>query len=473
MSTMPQLSDTTLDDELYVRFRDLLHGRCGLAYPEHKRADLNHGLRMALNISGHTSLRALYAAALHAGPAWDAIVTQLTIGETYFFRNGAQFEALRQQILPDLLARRARIRTLRMWSAGCATGEEPYSLAMLISDVLQGSDSWHVTILATDINPVFLARAREGLYGAWSFREMPAAQRDRFFNPEGQRWRLDSAIRRMVGFAQLNLAEASYPSITTGTCALDLIVCRNVTIYFDTETTARVANRFFEALAPGGWLIVGHAEPQANIYHQFETHNFPNAIMYRKPLSAPGFGTQVPALPSLLTPPVDRQPKPMVRPLARAVPHSTPARPRNGEFEQSRPAAEPTLTTLIEQGQHHADSGDWATAEAYVQAALQRDPLFIPAHYLQGQIYEHQGQLDAALGAYRRSVFLDRAFVLGVVAMGHIYQQLGHPADARRCYRNALRQLQLLPAATAIRGAPGATAGMLAELVSTYLQLSS
>ena len=145
------------------------------------------------------------------------------------------------------------------------------------------------SILATDINPRFLERAREALYSDWSFRETPDDMRARFWSKEQNRWRLRPEIRRLVSFARLNLAEPSYPSPINGTCALDLLVCRNVTIYFDAATTRQVVERFFEALAPGGWLIVGHSEPQAGVYQQFEVHNFPNTVVYRKPLDAPMF----------------------------------------------------------------------------------------------------------------------------------------------------------------------------------------
>ena len=152
--------EAEFNDELYLRFRELVLARAGLSYPERKRADLLHGLGLALNAGGYPSLGALYADAVSNQRAWDLILVHLTIGETYFFRNGRQFDALREHILPDILRRRAATRGLRVWSAGCATGEEPYSLAMTIGDLLSDDPLWHVSILATDINPQFLERAR-------------------------------------------------------------------------------------------------------------------------------------------------------------------------------------------------------------------------------------------------------------------------------------------------------------------------
>jgi chemotaxis protein methyltransferase CheR len=480
MSRRVPSTEVRLSDELYVRFRDLLRTRCGLFYPEHRRNDLEHRLQMALNTTAHPDLAALYDDAIGGGAAWEAILAQLTIGETYFFRNRAQFDALRHYILPEVMARRASIQSLRMWSAGCATGEEPYSLAMTIAELLTGRDPWHLTILATDINPTFLTRAREGVYGEWSFRGTPAALHTRFFHPEERRWRIDPTIRQMVSFARLNLVEPCYPSVTTGTCAFDIIICRNVTIYFDAATTRQIVERLFEALAPGGWLIVGHAEPHASIYHQFEVHNFPDTIIYRKPLSAPLF---IPALQSFRiaskTVPVPSHSRASRtvsnEPLASSTPMPEQQADLNAapeaESERTSSGEATTVVDLLGVGRQCANQGEWAAAEAHCTRALTQDPLCIDAHHLLAQIHEHQGRLDAALAAYRRTVYLDRGFVLGMIGMGNVWRQLGHVTNARRSYRNALQHLERLPIYTAIPGADGDTRGALVALVTQYIQL--
>ncbi len=512
--------DAELSDDLYLRFRNLLLTRSGLFYPEPKRGDLAHGLRMVLATSGQRDLEALYADAVVPGPAWDAILTQLTIGETYFFRNGPQFDALRQRMLPDIMERRSSIRSMRIWSAGCATGEEPYSLAITTADLLADRDPWQISILATDINPSFLARAREALYGEWSFRETSAAQRARYWTQEGNRWRLNQEIRRMVTFARLNLAEPCYPSLFNGTSALDIIICRNVTIYFDEATTRQVAERFYAALAPGGWLIVGHAEPQASIYHQFEVHNFPSTVIYRKPLDAPLFPSDRRAPSTEHRPPstgggegVKGRKGEGERSLHLLSSSSPTAggegvKGRKGEGERpllplsaspSPPPADPwppiaarlaqgdkagaerlvrelldtapdhvaALTTL---GRLAADRGEWPAASRHCAQAITRDPLCIEAHYVLAQVYEHQGQLDEALAAYRRTTYLDRGFVLGMIGMGNVWRQLGRPTDAQRCYRNALKQLAQLPPSVPLPIADGVTASDLAVFVTRQLQ---
>jgi chemotaxis protein methyltransferase CheR len=529
-----------LDDDLYMRFRSLLLSRAGLYYPEHRRDDLAHGLSQVLTAYPYETLEALYEDAAAGKQGWDAVLAHLTVGETRFFRNEAHFDALRRHIFPEMIERRANLRMLRIWSAGCASGEEPYSIAMLLTELLPNPSDWSVTILATDINPLFLQRAREGAYSAWSFRETPEDLRSRFFSPEQGRWRLNDNIRRMVTFTRLNLAEPSYPSITNGTYALDMIICRNVTIYFDQETTRQIAERFYAALAPGGWLLVGHSEPQAQTYRQFETHNFPNAIFYRKSLDAPLFvtdfqGNLFSASSAANTPTVARSAverrdpsskkarestpaasartgtarssapkpatsKPTTAPLHTTAPESTTAPlksarqpaappPKQDAWQQiqaylaqgDKPRAEAALhdllqsepghiQALIAQGRLRADKGDWEGARQYCEQALLRDTMAAEAAYLLAQVYEHEGQLDEALAAYRRTVYIDRNFVLGTVGMASVWRQLGRVNEAQRAYRNLLKQLATFPTNASVPGAEGATVGELVQFVQRQLE---
>lgn len=489
-----------LSDELYLRFSELLLIRCGLYYPEHKRRDLAYGLEAVLKTLDYPGPAELLAAALADGAVWDAIVQQFTIGETYFFRNAPQFAALRKHVLPDIISRRAQSRNLRIWSVACATGEEPYSLAMLLADLLPDRADWYVSLLATDINQAFLARARDGLYGEWSFRETPPATRSRFFLPEGRRWRIRPDIRRAVTFAPLNLVEDDYPSLASNTTAMDLILCRNVMIYFDEMTMRRVVDRLYRALAPGGWLIVGHSEPHIDIFRRFEAHNFPNTVLYRKPLAAPLFAmaqADPPAAPRppqrapFSPPPADSAPasasprhsassrSPLASPQSPAVPSPPdPWPPIAALLERGeKAAAETRIADLLRAAPNHqlallaqarlcADRGEEAPARALAGRLIASDPLNIEAHYLLGQIDEQAGLADAALAAYRRTVFLDAGFAAGLLGMARCWQAIGRAADATRTYRALLARLATLAPDTVIAGLDGMTVGELVILAT-------
>jgi chemotaxis protein methyltransferase CheR len=289
----------------YLRFRDLVLARSGLHFPEKKRRDLEVGLLRVLaesplvstnggyDLDGYYSL--LYDRNNQTGRTeMERLINALTVGETHFFRNKAQFDALSTHILPALIARKRAAAAavgpdiqpqLRIWSAGCATGEEPYSLAIMLTELLPDIDKWHILILATDINQEALARAQEALYSAWSFREARIkALKPRYFSfePTLKRYRLRADIRQRVTFAPLNLIEDSYPAVHNNTVGMDLILCRNVTIYFTEPDTQRVVRRFHEGLLEGGWLVVGHSEPSLVVYRAFQARLFAKTLFYQK-----------------------------------------------------------------------------------------------------------------------------------------------------------------------------------------------
>ena len=274
-----------LDEAEYARFHELAQALTGMVFNDHRRPELERAVAETLQATGLTDLASLYdvleqAPASH--PARIRFVRHLAVGETHFFRNEPQFSALAQHILPDLIERKRGVRQLRIWSAGCSTGEEPYSLAILLERLLPDLADWNVLLLATDINQDALERAQQGVYGPWSFRQAPPAFQAAYFTQEGRTFTLLPRIRQRVTFAYLNLAGANYPSPLTNTTHMDLILCRNVLIYFPPATTQHVVHRLYDALAEDGWLIVGHAEPSQEVFHRFVSCNFPDTVVYRK-----------------------------------------------------------------------------------------------------------------------------------------------------------------------------------------------
>jgi chemotaxis protein methyltransferase CheR len=319
----------------YLRFRALVLERSGLHFPEKKQTDLELGLDKAwqslpaavaqqvnpLDIDRYYHFLKEAATPL-ARVEMERLINLLTISETHFFRDNAQFDALATQILPNLIARkRAEAAAvganppgtpqLRLWSAGCASGEEAYSLAMLLHELIPDFKDWRILILATDINQNSLIRARQALYSDWSFRESRAkTSRSLYFTLQDRSYRLRDHIRQMVTFAPLNLIEDSFPAVYNNTISMDLIICRNVTIYFTEEMTRRLVHKFYQALVEGGWLVVGHSELSLATYRAFQARSFPNTVIYQKtgqPTSWPADWTELDASRNNLpfqTPPV-------------------------------------------------------------------------------------------------------------------------------------------------------------------------
>ena len=263
-----------LTAELLEAASHTVAARLGLHFPPERWSDLERGLRGAATDLGFRSMEkcARELAMAHLGrEQLDSLAAHLTVGETYFFRDPAVFEALASRVIPALVQeRRGRAKRLRIWSAGCCTGEEPYSIAIALRRAIPDLDDWQVTILASDVNPRFLRKATEGIYGQWSFRGVPDAMRDAWFHRTREgRFEVLPVIRKMVTFECLNLVEDTYPSLTNNTNALDLIFCRNVLMYLNAEHRYAVLERMASVLAPDGMLILDPTEHLGKAAHLF------------------------------------------------------------------------------------------------------------------------------------------------------------------------------------------------------------
>ncbi|MDE2258962.1 MAG: protein-glutamate O-methyltransferase CheR, partial [Betaproteobacteria bacterium] len=234
---MPIGIPITLSDALLSQLSDFLESHIGLHFPKERWRDLERGIAAASRESGHLQTETFVDWLLSAPltrTQIEGLASHLTVGETYFFREKRSLEIFEEQILPELVRARGETeRHLRIWSAGCCTGEEPYSIAMLLDRLIPDLKKWNVTILATDINPQFLRKAVLGVYGEWSFRNMPSWLKEQYFKRrENGRFEIQPRIRKMVTFSYLNLAEDAYPSLVNNTNAMDVIFCRNVLMYF-------------------------------------------------------------------------------------------------------------------------------------------------------------------------------------------------------------------------------------------------
>ncbi|MGA2396358.1 MAG: protein-glutamate O-methyltransferase CheR, partial [Candidatus Lustribacter sp.] len=300
----------------------------GVAFPPARRTFAENAIRRASGFAHEHSLERYRERLTAEPPLLRALIAEVTVGETYFFRDPAQFDAIRTIVLPDLLQRRSSHAALRIWSAGCATGEEAYSLAILTAD---GGLAGCTLLLGTDVSNTAIDVARRGQYGAWSFRHDAAGWRERGFTHTGKHWTVAAAQRR-VEFAVHNLMHPA-PELGGIAGGFDLILCRNVLLYFDRETVERAARGLVAALAPGGWLLTSPTDPLLPSDLGLETVPTPAGLAYRKPAA-----TFAPAV----QPPVSHSP-----PRKTDAPRAHPLRPRP-----------------------HAPSRQRFDAEAYVARAL-------------------------------------------------------------------------------------------------------
>lgn len=278
---------TTSREEVLERLSRVVAERLALNFPPERYADLERRALEAAQEFGFADAEA-FLGWLVSAPLTrehvEMLASHLTIGETYFWREPRAFEALESHVLPALIrAAEHRGRRLRIWSAGCATGEEPYSIAIALQRALPSRGGWKITLLATDINARILLHAAAGVYGDWSVRDVPAWLREKYLQRgRDGRYTVVPSIRRMVSFAYLNLAEDNYPSVVSDTTAMDIVFCRNVLMYFSTERAARVARNFRRSLVDGGWLMVAACELSQELFQQFTPVRFQETTVYRR-----------------------------------------------------------------------------------------------------------------------------------------------------------------------------------------------
>jgi chemotaxis protein methyltransferase CheR len=210
-------------------------------------------------------------------------LNEITIGETYFFRSQSQIDALSKIILPKLTSMPAKqaVKKIRIWSAGCSTGEEPYTMSiLLIEQLLQKLSGWSFEIVATDLNDNSVQKCREGLYAEYAVRNLSAEMREKYFKPEGSLHRVRDSVRAHVKFDRVNLQDQSKILFMKG---FDIIFCCNVLIYFDGASKKRIVEHFYSGLLPGGYFFLGNSESLYGIFDQFRLLHFPGAISYWKP----------------------------------------------------------------------------------------------------------------------------------------------------------------------------------------------
>lgn len=455
--------------DFLARAQAVIQRRTGLAFSEARRTDLERGLRGAMERAGARDPERYLARLETESQPLDDLVAEITVGETYFFREPEQFNVIRDRILPDLVAHQRSGGPLRVWSAGCATGEEPYSMAILLREM--GHDG-PAHILGTDISRGALARARKACYTRWSFRGVPASLVQSHFAHRGRELALHSPIRGAVEFGYLNLAEDTYPSLATGVWGMDLILCRNVLIYFDAETVTRVVQRLLDSLAEGGWLLLGASDPLLGHVVPCEVVVTRAGLAYRRAARQGEWTTSdQPRRAQTSFPPRSSAPDhafpweptkaPPVRapeePVAAALP--SPAQPEDSARE---------ATVLV---RRLANQGDLGGAGRACAAALDQHRASAELAYLHAVLLAEGGRPADSANAARTAIYLDRHMVVAHLALGTALNKLGDRAGARRSFRNAARLLAALPADAPVPASDGEPATRLAEMVRLQLQL--
>jgi chemotaxis protein methyltransferase CheR len=465
------------------RFRAAVARRFGLHCDDTKLGLLADVLQRRVDATGQSTVVYLDRLESQAAPPEElrTLAQELTVAETYFFRNIAQFRAFAEVALPDRLAARSAVRRLGLLSAGCASGEEAHSLAILVRERLV-DPGWAVSIVGVDINPSVLERAASARYSAWSLRETPAEIQRRWFRADGRDFVLDQAIRTVVRFEERNLAAAD-PDLWQPD-AYDVVFCRNVIMYFTPEGAQALVGRITGALAPGGYLFLGHAETLRGLsqdYHLRHTHG----TFYYQRKDAPDRARVA------VTPAVERwryAPSPPTLDMSWAATwietvqrtseriQALTEKPLSSSGSSAAPVKtvlrSPDLSFAVEllKKERFADaldllrelppesatdpdvlllravllthSGKLDAAEKVCAALLERDELNAGAHYLLALCREGIGDRQGAVDHDQVAVYLDPAFAMPRLHLGLLARRAGDRETARRELGQALVLLQ-------------------------------
>jgi chemotaxis protein methyltransferase CheR len=463
------------------RFRTIVCDLLRLQFDSGKMEFLGDALRQRLNARRMSA--GAYLAEMGSGNAREelrALASQLTVTETYFFRTPDHFGALARVALPERIREASARRRLRLLSAGCASGEEPYSLAMTLREQFPEVAGWDIKILGLDINPAMLAKAREASYSTWSLRQTPAEIRNKYFAVEAKSLVLDPSVRSMVTFEERNLAleDARFWSREP----FDIIFCCNVIMYLIPDAVRTVVAQLTRALSPAGFLFLSHAETLRGLSEDFHLRHTDDMFYYQKRgateepvlFPRPAMEFPQPALPADLdgTPWVDaiRTASERIQSLSRqpgARSGPLPAVSSNGQ----RPPAELGLALeLLRQEKFqealgglpvtsHRDtqllravlltnSGDLKAAEAICRELLFLDDLNTSAHYLTALCREHAGDMGAAMEHDRAAIYLDPAFAMPHLHLGLLAKRSG---DLVTASRELQRAGELLPCEDSFR----------------------
>lgn len=478
---MPQV----LSNEEFELFQKFLIEESGLYFDKDRSQSLDAVLAGRLRDKKYGSYQEYYNF-LKFHPEGRREVHELldliTIGETCFFRNRPNFEALMTSILPEIINKKmySADKSIRVWSAGCSKGDEAYSIAIAIMEALPVYKNWNISILGTDINRDVLDAAREGIYGKRDIEQMPQEYFEKYFSKAGTKFVLNDDVKNLVKFEYHNLAKD--PFLFEGVQNLDIIFCRNVTIYFDLDTTRRVMDNFYNCLLPDGYLFIGHSETLWQITDKFRAVEFPQTFIYKKGLY-PIKGEAV--KPFIGVPDIDLEEFSIMAntataatdsagrtevpgegvPLIRKIEKKDELRERLDSFYKEAirlsaakqyKQAVALLNRIISQDKNHtkayfAKAAILANQENYQEAIkqlleiIETDNLYIEAYYLLGVLAYKTGDVKMAEAQFRKIIYIDPSVAMAYFNLGNIYLYQDETKKAAKEFNNAVKLLEVRP----------------------------
>ncbi len=455
----------------------------GLFFPENRYEDLKRGLinsskALYSDTNPQRIIEEIITNIRIPKQILETLSATLTIGETYFFRERPAISFIQNILIPKLYEKQGKIK---IWSAGCSSGEEPYTIAILLKEHLPESITERVTIIATDINSKSLHKAHEGIYSEWSFRETPDSIKSRYFNPTKGGWRLNEDIRKMVTFSFLNLVKDPFPDPVNGTDSLDLILCRNVLMYFSYESIKGVADKFKKSLNENGWLIVSQVELNDLYLSHFEKFSYDNGIFYKNCSEK----SDPKIIKTRIPPHREKRDNPV---------YPKKELPSNNSKEEVLSLT--TLETLYLKGDYdacingckkltetkttehsyshlmakcYANRGDYNLAIECIDKIIESGVDSEDIYYLYGTVLKENNEPEKAESALKKGIYLNPGHLFSHLMLGNIMREEGKREASVRYYKNVLNILSEMEDQAIVSDSGGLTKARMKEMVEALI----
>ncbi len=493
----------SLSDNIMMRLSTFISDNLALHFPKERWNDLTRNITAASKEYGYTNVEEFIQHIINSPISrenMEVLAANLTISETYFWRETQTFSALEHHIIPELIRRKIGKNRIRVWSAGCCSGEEPYSIAIAFTRMLKEIKNWNISILATDINTGNLNKAALSEYAQWSFRGTPPWLKEQYFTlNSNKKFEIIPSIKEMVKYEYLNLADDIYPSPLNETNAMDLIYCRNVLMYFSQERCRQVVKGLYNSLTEGGFLVVSASELSQLNFQDFVPVNVPGMVLYQKLSSRPKHQKPVYSKDDFKNQVNSDQPPASVEPIetkedpVKINPQidyeifaevEELVKPDSDYKEAQKFYSQGNYTEVIDKLQKknqslkehilliraYANLGNFTEAIKSSAKALEANKLDPGLHFLHATILLENNDPDEAIASLKRSIFLDTNFVVSYFSLAKIYERQGKMANANKCYENILNILNTCKQDDLLPESEGITAGRFREIINASLQ---
>ncbi len=471
MDKMNAFSKSThkFQPEQLVFIANQIKERYGLDYTGDKLKDLERKIQSLLQNTAQSDVYFHYLVSGNFN-CIPNFINELTIPETYFLRNRNLFEALQHVILPELIKRKKYTHQINIWSAGCSSGEEPYSVAILLTELLGANHHWQIKIIATDVNPEILKKAKKAVYTEWSFRGTPSWLKEKYFSEVlPGKFQLKAEVRQMVTFKMHNLVDGPYPPVS-GVQRFDLIFCRNVLIYMPKATVIEILTKFYAILDDDGYLITGPSEFPSLKLKKYKPKTVRGTILYQKAKPEPSNPISETRLKKNIDSPRKAGKKVRLLSAKDVIPQrneSAPVEsPKSSEIQNKH---DNLLNDELTQIRRLADKGLLGEARKLCEEYVEKYPFAKRGYFYLGNIYLEMGDLAKAEENFKRALYFDPNYAMAHFNLGTIYLMQGKSEQAQKTFKNVLGILQKMEPSASVPDSDGLVVSQLASMAQTII----